>query len=142
VPESYYINAKEKAQEGLRQASGEHTLLPLLQVVATYHSRLDVLHLSDLHYHDVPFNIEDWERESPEDVRTDISSDGSLEWVATHLSQLCQDYPDRLILVEKGRVVAYSADIADLLQQALRFGIASPLIIDTQSPAVVSRTAY
>lgn len=138
-----FINLKERAKDDLRQASNEY---PLIHDIIAAHSRryFASTELADFysHAHDLGVDIKDWEREPFADPHREKSSDGSLEWVAANLEQLSKDYPDRFILVENQQVIANSADIADLLQQALKLEISSPLIIDTHAASTVSRMAY
>lgn len=143
MAEFNYVNVIQRAKEELRQASSSER--PLREFIVTRSwltsTPRHFANLTECYHHDFYIDVNEWEKETLDDP-LETHGDGSLEWVATHLPQLIKDYPDRFILVEKGNVIADSSDIADILQQALKLGIASPLIIDTQSSPAVSRTAY
>ena len=134
----------ERTKNTLRQAypraSSRHAAH---SVITANQSRVILTSVALLAYYSDPrSDLVKWEHDTSEEPSHPTNSDGSLEWVAAHLSELTKEYPDRWILVNNETVVADSADIGELMNQALKLGIASPLIIDTQSPSITSRTAY
>ncbi len=77
----------------------------------------------------------------PARAKKDYEDDGSLAWLAAHLRELSEDYPNRWVLIARDRVVAASTDPTALERKADEEGIQIPFITRIGSGPITWTTA-